>query len=54
MRSDMWGIAGEKRYLAAYDAMAFPGMNEKKVEEMIEKKEGKEVLKGGREGGDQW
>ena len=49
MRSDAWGIAGEKKYLAAYDAIAYPGMSEKKVEELIEKKEGKEVLKGGRE-----
>lgn len=49
MRSDAWGIAGEKKYLAAYDAIAYPGMSEKKVEELIEKKEGKDVLKGGRE-----
>lgn len=42
-----WGIEGETKYISAYDAMSYPKVDFKKVEEVITKKEGDTLLKGG-------
>ena len=41
-----WGIDGEKKYISAYDAIAYPQMSIEKVEEIVTKKEGNTVLSG--------
>ena len=42
-----WGIDGEKKYISAYDAIAYPQMSIEKVEEIVTNKEGNTVLSGG-------
>lgn len=41
-----WGIEGETKYISAYDAMSYPKVDFKKVEDVITKKEGDTLLKG--------
>ena len=41
-----WGIEGEKKYISAYDAIAYPQMSIEKVEEIVTKREGNTVLSG--------
>lgn len=44
LHNQEWGIEGERKYISAYDAMAYPRVDFKKVEEVITKKEGETML----------
>ena len=47
LHNEAWGLPGEKKYISAYDAIAYATMNIQKVEEVITRREGENVLSSG-------
>ena len=44
LSSEEWGLPGEHKYISAFDAMAYPKISIKTVEDIIRNKQGDTVL----------